>query len=78
MLVKRYDMLIHRLFICLETLLVLSIVQFSETFYGMISIIGFMPEKVKEFILETKEVVGLLTMVVVLIVSLKKLFKGEK
>lgn len=53
-------------------LLALFLVMFSEQCYGAAAYISFLPIQAKEFISDTKEIVGLLTAVVILIIYIKK------
>ena len=51
----------------------LCLVMFAEQCYGAIAMLGFLTDSVKNFISDTKELVGLLTAIVILLVYIRKL-----
>lgn len=54
------------------------LIMFVENIYGAATMISFMPETAKDFINDTREVVGLITTIVILAIYIKKLLKDKK
>lgn len=62
----------------IKALFMICLVWMTDIFYGMMSMIGLLPQNIRDFIFDTKEIVGLLTTVVILIIYLRQLFNGNK
>lgn len=69
------EVLGHNVLTSIKAMAAIFFVWASEKIYMMLLLIGFFPENVRDFIRDTKEIFGLLTTIVILLIYVKRLIK---
>ncbi len=70
--------IMHDILICIKGLMVISIVWFTDTFLIQLAGVSFINPSIREFFVETKEMINWGVSILVLIVTIVKLRKETK